>query len=392
MTGTMEAATKGDIFAQLDNMGLFPVSAKESGTSTLGLNNMLLKFQRVKDDDLIFFTRQLQTVIRSGMPLVRGLRALEEQTSNERLRATIKDIIQDIDNGRSLSDAFSKHKGVFSETYIGMVRAGEIGGNIEEVLRRISDLTEFQMKTREIVKSAIRYPIFVLATLAIAFVVLIKMVVPKFAPIFRSSNVALPLPTQILLLINDLLQNYGLVVLGTILLIFFGFVYYKRTKNGALTIDKLMLSVPLIGPIIQKTSMSRFAFIIQNLIEVGVPIIPTLDIASRAVGNTYIAGKIREVTESVEKGRGISMPLKKAGIFPPLLVHLIATGEETGSLEEMLREISVHYDREVNYSVGRLSAWIEPLLTVFLAGMVLLLALAIFMPWWNMMNVMRGGG
>ncbi|HEX2964207.1 MAG TPA: type II secretion system F family protein [Syntrophorhabdaceae bacterium] len=392
VTGTMEAATKNDIFAQLDNMGLLPISAKESGRTNLDLNNVFLRFQRVKSDDLIFFTRQLQTVIKSGIPLVRGLKALEEQTNNERLRGAISDIIQDIDKGQSLSDAFSKHKGIFSEIYIGMVRAGEIGGSLEDVLGRISDLIEFQMKTREIVKSATRYPIFVLVTLAIAFVVLIKMVVPKFAPIFKSSKVALPLPTQILLLINDLLQNYSLIVLGVIFLIFAGFFYYRKTKTGALAIDKFMLSIPLIGSILQKISMSRFAFILENLIKVGIPIIQTLDIVSRAVGNRYIAGKIQDVAESIEKGRGISAPLKKARIFPPLVIHLIATGEETGSLEEMLREISVHYDREVSYSVGRLSAWIEPLLTVFLAGMVLFLALAIFMPWWNMMSVLKGGG
>lgn len=392
VTGSIEAANKKDVFEQLDGMGLLPVSASETGKTVSGIDTFLLQFQRVKDDDLIFFTRQFQTVIKSGIPVVRGLKALEEQTGNERLRMAIKTIAQDIDKGQSLSDALSKHQGIFSEIYVGMVRSGEISGNLEDVLARLSDLLEFQMKTREIIKSATRYPIFVLVTLVIAFVVLMRVVVPKFVPMFRNAKIDLPLPTQLLLVINDTLQNYGALVIIVIILVLIAFFYYKRTQSGAFTIDRLKLAIPLIGPIIQKIAMNRFAFILENLIKVGIPIIQTLDIVSRAVGNKYIANKIQDIAENVEKGRGISGPLKKSKIFPPLVIHLIATGEETGSLEEMLREISSHYDREVNYSVNRLSAWIEPLMTVFLAGMVLFLALAIFMPWWNIMRVIRGGG
>jgi len=392
VTGDMDAASKRDVFTQLDSMGLIPVSAVESKGGISAIDEFLLRFQKVKNDDLIFFTRQLQTVVRSGIPMVKGLRALEEQTSNERLRGAIKVITQDVDRGQSLSDAFSKHRGIFSEIYVGMVRSGEIGGSLEEVLTRLAELLEFQMKTQEIIKSAMRYPIFVTSTLVIAFIVLIKLVVPKFVPMFKSSKVALPLPTQILLIINNVIQNYGIFVILLIVAIGIAFFYYKRTEAGAFMIDRLKLKMPLIGSIIQKISMSRFAFILENLTKVGIPIIQTLDIVSRAVGNKYIARKIQGIAKSVEKGRGISRPLKEAKIFPPLVVHLISTGEETGSLEEMLREISSHYDREVSYSVNRLSAWIEPLMTVCLAVMVLFLALAIFMPWWNMMGVMRGGG
>ena len=392
VTGDMDAASKRDVFTQLDSMGLIPVSAVESKGGISAIDEFLLRFQKVKNDDLIFFTRQLQTVVRSGIPMVKGLRALEEQTSNERLRGAIKVITQDVDRGQSLSDAFSKHRGIFSEIYVGMVRSGEIGGSLEEVLIRLAELLEFQMKTQEIIKSAMRYPIFVASTLAIAFIVLIKLVVPKFAPMFRSSKTALPLPTQILLLINDAIQNYGIFIILLIVAIGIAFFYYKRTEAGAFTIDRMKLKMPIIGPILQKISMSRFAFILENLTKVGIPIIQTLDIVSRAVGNKYVAKKIQGISKSIEKGRGISRPLKEAKIFPPLVVHLISTGEETGSLEEMLREISIHYDREVSYSVSRLSAWIEPIMTVCLGIMVLFLALAIFMPWWNMMGVMRGGG
>ena len=319
-----------------------------------------MRFQRIKDDDLIFFTRQFQTIIRSGIPMVSGLRALEEQTNNERLSVAIKTVGQDIDKGQSLSDALSRHKGIFSELYVGMVRAGELSGNLEEVLERLSGVLEFQMKTKEMLKSAMRYPLFVVVTLAIAFVVLVNVVVPKFAPIFKSSKVALPLPTQILLLINDIFQKYTVVAIAVAFVLVVSFLLYKRTAIGTYTIDRFKLSVPIIGDIILKICMGRFAFILENMVRAGIPIIKTLDIVSRSVGNEYVAEKVREIAVSIEKGKGISRPLKDAKIFPPLVIHLVATGEETGSLEEMLREVSVHYDREVTYSVARLSAWIEP--------------------------------
>jgi type II secretory pathway component PulF len=392
VTGNMEAASKRDVFVQLDNMGLLPVSAAESKKTTFAIDAFLMRFQRIKDDDLIFFTRQFQTIIRSGIPMVSGLRALQEQTNNERLGAAIKSVGQDIDKGQSLSDALSRHKGIFSELYVGMVRAGEMSGNLEEVLERLSGVLEFQMKTKEMLKSAMRYPVFVVVTLAIAFIVLVNVVVPKFAPIFKSSKVALPLPTQILLLINDIFQKYTVAAIVVAFVLVVSFLLYKRTAIGTYMIDRFKLGVPLIGEIILKICMGRFAFILENMVRAGIPIIRTLDIVSRSVGNEYVAEKIREIAVSIEKGKGISRPLKDAKIFPPLVIHLVATGEETGSLEEMLHEVSVHYDREVTYSVARLAAWIEPALTVGLAGMVLFLALAIFMPWWDMMRAMKGGG
>jgi MSHA biogenesis protein MshG len=392
ITGNMEAASKRDVFVQLDNMGLIPVSAGETRGSMLAIDAFMMRFQRIKDDDLIFFTRQLQTVIRSGIPMVSGLRALEEQTNNERLSAAIKTVGQDIDKGQSFSDALSRHKGIFSELYVGMVRAGELSGNLEEVLERLSSVLEFQMKTREMLKSAMRYPVFVMVTLVIAFIILVNVVVPKFAPIFKNAKVALPLPTQILLLINDIFQKYTIIAVVVALVLVASFLLYKRTAAGTYMFDRFKLWLPLIGQIILKICMGRFAFILENTVRSGIPIIRTLDIVARSVGNEYIAEKIREIAVSIEKGKGITRPLKEAKIFPPLVIHLVATGEETGSLEEMLHEVSVHYDREVTYSVARLSAWIEPVLTAGLAGMVLFLALAIFMPWWDMMRAMKGGG
>ncbi len=390
ITGTMEAESKALVYMQIDSMGLIPVSV-ERKRSTFELKDLLAKFQKVRYDDLIFFTRQLQTVIKAGIPLLQGLRSLEEQTANGRLREAIRRIYQDVDRGLSLSEAMSKHKSVFPELYISMVAAGEVGGVLEDVLERVAGLLEFQMRTKEMLKSAMRYPIMVTVGIFVAFFVLVTFVIPRFVVLFKGSKMELPLPTRMMIYINDLIQAYG----PYFLLFFFAIVsillLYSRTETGRLTKDRLKLKIPIVGQIILKICMSRFAFMFENMVRAGVPIVRSLDIVSRTVGNEYIAEKIREIAAKIEKGKGISKPLRESRIFPSLVVHLVQTGEETGSLEQMLREVSTHYDREVGYSLSRLSAWIEPVMTVTLSVVILFLALAVLLPWWNMMAAIRGG-
>ena len=392
VTGMIEGDNRRAAYLQIDALGLFPIAVSETKEQSFSLENFLASLRPVRYDDIIFFTRQLQTVIRAGIPMLTGLRALEEQTSNVKLRAAIREMAQEIDKGASLSDALMKQKKLFPDLYTSMVKAGEVGGSLEEVLERLATLLEFQLKTKETLKSAIRYPIFVVTTLAIAFLVLINFVVPRFAVLFRGAKTELPLPTRMLLIINDIFQHYGIYLVVFIVLAFGAFFLYKRTAAGTLAIDRLKLRAPLIGPIILKICMSRFANMFENLIKVGIPVVRALEVVSRTVGNEYIAQKILEISGKIEKGLGISRPLKEAEIFPPLVIHLISTGEQTGSLEDMLKEVSTHYDREITYSINRLSTWIEPLLTAGLSLMVLFLALAIFLPWWNMMGALRGGG
>jgi type II secretory pathway component PulF len=392
VTGMIEGDNRRAAYLQIDALGLFPIAVSETKEQSFSLENFLASLRPVRYDDIIFFTRQLQTVIRAGIPMLTGLRALEEQTSSVKLRAAIREMAQEIDKGASLSDALMKQKRLFSDLYTSMVKAGEVGGSLEEVLERLATLLEFQLKTKETLKSAIRYPIFVVTTLAIAFLVLINFVVPRFAVLFRGAKTELPLPTRMLLIINDIFQHYGIYLVVFIVLAFGAFFLYKRTDAGTLAIDRLKLRAPLIGPIILKICMSRFANMFENLIKVGIPVVRALEVVSRTVGNEYIAQKILEISGKIEKGLGISRPLKEAEIFPPLVIHLISTGEQTGSLEDMLKEVSTHYDREITYSINRLSTWIEPLLTAGLSLMVLFLALAIFLPWWNMMGALRGGG
>ncbi len=392
ITGVMDADNQRAVYIQLDGMGLLPVSVSQDEKSSSSFKNIINRFQHIKTEDLIFFTRQLHTIVKAGIPLISGLKALEEQTSMVLMKNTIKEVYQDIDRGVGFSDALAKHNKVFPEIYISMVRAGEMGGVLDDVLERLAGLLEFQMKTKEMLKSAMRYPVMVISAITAAFFILVFFVIPKFADIFKNSKMELPLPTKIMLLINDAVQSYGVFIIAAIVMAVVGIIMYKKSNNGKLAWDRYKLKVPLIGQIFLKISMSRFAYMFENLIKAGVPIMRTLEIVAKTVGNEYIALKILEIGTKIEKGRGISKPLKDSGIFPPLVIHLVSTGEETGSLEEMLREVSSHYDRETTYSISRLSAWIEPILTTGLAVMVLFLALAVFMPWWNMMGAMKGGG
>jgi type II secretory pathway component PulF len=284
-----------------------------------------------------------------------------------------------------------KHKRIFPEMYISMVRAGEMGGLLDDVLEKLSGILEFQMKTKEMLKSAMRYPIMVTSGIIVAFFVIVTFVIPRFAVLFKASKVELPLPTKIMLFINTLVQSYGVYTFSTIAAIIAGLIFYIRTEKGKLVFDKYKLKIPIVGEIILKICMSRFAYMFENMVRAGVPVMRTLEIVARTVGNEYIAQKIIEIQGKIEKGKGISKPLKESKIFPPLVIHLVSTGEDTGSLEEMLREVSIHYDREVTYSINRLSAWIEPIMTVVLSVMILFLALAVMMPWWNMMQALRGG-
>jgi type II secretory pathway component PulF len=392
VTGEMDADSRMVVYDHLDGQGLVPVQVVESKSDPFSLAQILERYQTIRQDDLIFFTRQLQTIVKAGIPLISGLKALEEQTENPKLKRIIKEIYQEISKGKSLSDVLSNHPRTFSELYVSMIRAGEIGGVLDDVLGRLIGMLEFQMKTREMLKAAMRYPVTVVCVLVLAFIVIVTFIIPRFATIFKGANVELPLPTKIMLWINDMVHDYGIFLLIIGIALIAGGIMYIRSENGKVVWDRLKLRMPLVGQILLKIVMSRFANMFENMIRAGVPIMRTLEIVSRTVGNEYVARKIVEVSSKVEKGRGISKPLKDSGVFPPLVIHLISTGEETGSLEQMLREVSVHYDTEITYSVSRLSAWIEPVLTAGLSVMVLFIALAVFLPWWNMMEAMKGGG
>lgn len=386
--GSLEAESESAAAGELHDKGYFPLSVTEKRDL---LKKNLSFLETVRLDDIVFFTRQLRAIVKSGLPLLTGLTALGQQVENNRMKQVIADIRTDIDHGQRFSAALARHPKIFPEVYVNMVDMGEAAGNLDDVLPRLIRSLEFDRKTRTNLKAAMRYPMFVMIALGIAFTVLITQVVPKFAVIFAKSKVELPLPTRIILLISNFAKENYYFMVGIPVLMALLFIMYTRTKSGRINFDHFKMKLPIFGPIFIKIYASRFSGTIETLIRTGISIDVALEITSRNIGNAYIAMKIHDITEKVKKGLGLARSLQESGIFPPLVLQMVATGEESGSLDDLLVEVTEYYEREVDYTVSRLSAYIEPILTVGLAFMVLFVALAIFLPMWDSARVMRSG-
>lgn len=338
----------------------------------------------VKVKDLIIFTKQFRSMLGAGVPILRLLQILELQTENQGLKEAIAKIVQDIRQGSSISEAFEKYPKIFSPLYCSMLKAGEISGNVPGVLDRLIYIIEHEAKIKSDIKSALRYPMIILIALAIAFVILLTFVVPSFASMFSKSGLVLPMPTKVAMLLSGYLKNYWYVILTFMAIIIFGLSAYFKTDNGRFMRDAFLLELPILGPLFKKAALSRFASIFAILQTSGVPVMQALTILSETIGNAAISRDFDYVRDRIEEGAGISTPLKSAKYFTPMVVDMIAIGEETGNIDEMLREISKHYDDEVEYSVKGLSEAIGPILIVGLAAIVGFFALAIFMPMWDL--------
>ncbi|MGA1865277.1 MAG: type II secretion system F family protein [bacterium] len=390
ISGTIVANSSNAAAIQLEELGYIPLSISEKKDGFL--QNLDLALLKVKAEDLIFFTRQLRTIIKSGIPLLTGLEAISEQTENKKLKKTISDVCCEVDQGNSLSSALSKHPQVFSDVYHNMVHTGEMGGNLKSILEQLILVLEFNRKTTDNLKSAMRYPLMVIIALCTAFFFLVTFVIPKFSKIFASSKMNLPLPTRIMIGTNYVVQNYWFLIIGGIGLGATFFCIYIRTESGRIAWDRARLKIPILGPVFLKIYMSRFSYMLEALSRSGVPIVHALETVSGAIGNEYIAIKIKEMSKKLNAGRKISDSVRESGIFPPLVYRMISTGEDTGTLDEMLHEVAEFYSGETEYTVSRLSSYIEPVLTIVLGIMVLFMALAIFLPWWDMIKVFKGGG
>jgi len=392
LEGTLEAETVQNASAILVSRGLIPTKITEKSSSN-ERDALWTKIKAmtgsVNTRDLILFTKQFRSMLRAGVPIIRIMQVLEAQTESKVLRQAITAILADIRQGFTMGDAFEKHPGVFSHLYCSMLRAGELSGNVTSVLERLIYIIEHEAKIKSDIKSAMQYPMMVLIALGIAFIVLLTFVIPKFATLFSSTGMELPWPTKIAMLLNLYLQKYWYVILGGLVAVIFGLKQYFKTENGQLVRDSFLLRIPILGPLFQKAAMSRFSSIFAILQSSGVPVMQSLTILSDTIGNAAIARSFDYVRDKIEEGSGIANPLKTAPYFPPMVVDMIAIGEESGNIEEMLREISKHYDDEVEYAVKALSDAIGPILIVGLAAVVGFFALAIFMPMWDMTKMAK---
>lgn len=388
---TFEAPNRSAVVEQLDRAGLIPIQISES-RSTEGNSFFTLSLsgaKKVKLDDLVLFTKQLSTLLKAGVPLLPTLEALYEQSEHPTLRQVISELYRDVEGGSSLSDAMAKHPKMFSELYINTIRAGELSGALDDVLSRLAALLEHDKATRSKVKSAMRYPIIVIASLGVAFAALMTFVVPRFVEMFLQSGMELPLPTKILITMSNLFKNYLHFLAAGGFVLWIAFKQYTKTSGGRYQWDRLRLKLPIFGPLVLKVAMSRFARMFQTLNSAGMPILQTLQILGSTVGNEVVKAEIERVAEGVKRGEGIADPLRRSKLFPPMVVRMIAIGEQSGSLDNMLASISDHYDLEVEYAVKNLTTMIEPMLTVGLGVIVVFLALAIFLPMWNLTNLAR---
>ncbi len=387
-TGAMEARTKEAVADQLSNTGFIPVLIEEQ-TSQLVAPDFLSRFSRVKPQDLIIFNRQLATLMSAGIPLLQCLFTMEKQTENPRLKKNIADIARDLETGLSFSGALAKHPTLFNKMYVSMIQAGETGGILDEILNRLAYLAEHEAEAYARVKTAVRYPLFVVAAICIAFLFLVTFVIPKFTAVFAQFKTELPLPTRILININHSIQNYWYLIILGIGLLVGGVYWYIRTPQGRWQWDTLKLKLPIFGALFQKVALSRFARIFAALQRSGISMMITLEIGAEVVNNVVIARAIEGMRDSLREGKNLHDPMEASGLFPPLIVQMMAVGEETGKADDMLNKVSDYYDVDVDYTLKNLSSMIEPILLLFIGGMVLLLALGIFLPMWDLMNLFK---
>ena len=387
MQGVLEGADSGAVADQLFSTGVTPIEINETKAVAKQSEDSLwerLTEKKVTSMDVQLFSRQMYTLLKSGVPIMRGLAGLQESAISKSFGRVIKDLRESLDSGRELSAAMRRHPDVFTAFYLSMVRVGEMTGRLEEVFLRLFEHLEFDRDMRERVKTALRYPTFVVIAMVLAMVVINIFVIPAFAKVFESFNTQLPLMTRILLATSNFTQDYWALLLGIAVVAFFGFRAWIKTVKGRYEWDRIKLRLPVAGKIIHKATMARFARSFSLSARSGVPIVQALTVVSQTVDNAYLTSRIEQMRDGVERGESILRTAVTAAVFTPVVLQMIAVGEESGSLDDLMDEIAQMYEREVDYELKTLSAQIEPILITFLGAMVLVLALGIFLPIWDL--------
>lgn len=388
VSGKIEAESSENASHMLVSRELIPIQIKEESS---GKDSFLrvLGTRNLKASDLVLFTKQFHSMLVAGIPILRILSTLEQQTENVLLKQAVSKIIKDINQGSSLSDAMQKFPKIFDNLYCDMIRAGEISGTVPIVLERLIYIIEHEAKLKADIKSALRYPTIVLVALVGAFVGLLTFVIPTFANVFMRAGLTLPWPTKMAMMMYAFLSHYWYYILGIILVIVIGLRLYFKTSNGKFVKDSFLLDMPIVGPVFQKAALSRFASIFAILQTSGIPIMQTLTILSATMGNEALTRTFDKVRDRIKEGAGIAIPLRSAKYFTPMVIDMIAIGEESGKIDEMMRAVATHYDAEVEYAVKGLADAITPILIVGLAAVVGYFALAVFMPMWDLTKMIK---
>lgn len=392
ITGTKVADDKDTVYKELSGKDLFIVEVKSKDEKPSFFSFQLPgkgRKKKVKPKQVIVFTRQLSTMLHAGLPLLDGIKVMVNQIEHPTFKQILSEIADDVKGGATFSESLAKHPKVFSETYVSMVEAGEAGGVLDEILARILRIMEKDQDTKSKIKSAFTYPVIIVFIAVGVVGFLTTFVFPKFIAIFLQNQVSLPLPTQILFTFSKLVRGNWYFMLGALIIFIFGFKKYRATPQGRLTTDALILKLPMVGDLVKKLTLSRFARTLATLYASGVPILSALDIVKKSITNKIIWGWMDKVRDGVKKGESLAKPMNQVGNFPPMMVQMVATGEETGSVSDMLTEIANGYDVEVDYTVKAVTSAIEPLLIVFMGVVVGFTALSLFLPMFDMMKMVK---
>ncbi|MCM8783321.1 MAG: type II secretion system F family protein [Candidatus Omnitrophica bacterium] len=388
---TTEAVSQEQLFKNLSASGYFVIDIEEKEELIFKTQpSFSLNFlKKVKPRDLIVFTRQLATMLHAGVAFLDALSTIGEQTENLKLKTVIKDITRLVKEGSLFSKALAKYPAIFNQLYTSMVEVGEATGTLEEVLNRIVFIMERDEETRAKIKSALTYPVIIIVIVIGVVGFLTTFVFPKFITIFQQAGITLPLPTQLLFMFSNLAKKLWILWLAVVFIGLYLLKRYRKTEIGRYTTDKLMLSLPLMGNLIKKIVLSRFTRTLATLYASGVPILRSLEIVERGIPNSVLIKIIRKIHEDVREGKSLAKPMSQHKEFPPMMVQMIAVGEETGSISDMLNEVSRSYETEVEYALKNLTTAIEPLLIVFMGVIVGFTALSLFLPMFDMMKMVK---
>ena len=391
--GVLEGADSNALANQLLNLNITPIDIQSRSNPTRSKSTSINLFEeKIETIDVMLFSRQMYTLLKAGIPIMNALNGLKASTSNQAFAKVVEEIRESLGSGREFSAALAQHPQVFSSFYINMVRVGETTGMLEAVFLRLFEHLEFERFMRDQIKSALRYPIFVVSAMGVAIVIVNLFVIPAFAKVFAGFGAELPLMTRILLGFSNFMVAAWPYLLAGIITAALLFRSYTAAGIGKYNWDKFKLNIPIAGKIIHKATMARFArsFALAN--KSGVPIVNGLKLVAQTADNDYIAQKIEQMREGVERGESILRTATNTGVFNPIVLQMIAVGEESGALDDLMQEVADMYQRDVEYEIKTLGAQIEPILIVFLGVMVLILALGIFLPIWDLGKVALNKG
>ncbi|NEZ03701.1 type II secretion system F family protein [Wenzhouxiangella sp. XN201] len=383
--GQVEADSSDAVAQQLMRLDITPIDihATEARDANAQSWRQRLGLDQPGINDLILFTRQMFTLTKAGVPIIHGLRNVSESTRNPVLRRAIEDVVDALESGRDMASGLAQNPQVFPRMFVSIVRVGENSGNLEQAFDQLTDYLELERDFRARLKQALRYPIMVIIAMFIAVAILMVWVIPVFANFFSSHDAELPLPTKIIIATSNFTAEWWWVILIAMALALVGFRSWIRTETGRYRWDRAKLKFPVIGKILFEGTMARFARTFSMTYRSGVPLVQGLTLTARAVENEYIGQAVNDMRTGIERGESLSRTAAAAGLFSPLVLQMLGIGEETGDVDAMLTETAEYYEREVDYDLRNLSAYIEPILLVFLAVLVLILALGVFLPMWD---------